>query len=249
MFGTQRSTLFWILGIGLLLFSLTVFSQVNHPDPAAVVSIILSDLLWVLGSIVVLSLPSFHISIAGKKLIAGIAFIVLLFGVGQSVAIVQTDQSPMKGVKRLTFERVINAPKKATWKAISDVSNYHEVAPNIDSVIVISGEGEGMVRSCSHQADHWTEVATLWEDGERYAFEVDTQAEDYPYPLKYLKGTWEVESLAANQTRIRMVFDFSYKRWLHNVFIHPFMRKQFDKVCDELLDNWQNRLEEGPKEY
>ncbi len=126
---------------------------------------------------------------------------------------------------------------------ISDVGNYHTVAPNIDNSQIISGEKNGMVRSCSHGKDSWTETCTLWEDESQYSFKVNTEAEDYPYPLKFLKGTWIVNEVSNNETEIIMVFEFEYKKAIQNVLIHPLMKFQFTKVCKEVLDNWQAKIE------
>ncbi|AUP78321.1 type II toxin-antitoxin system RatA family toxin [Flavivirga eckloniae] len=242
-FGQEKSLAFLIIGLGLLYFSYSIFEQLKNPELGAVFYIIVQDLIWVLASIVILLIKPFNITVLGNQIITGVAFVVLFFGVGQSVGLAQTDSIKEKGIKRLSFERVINASKENTWKTISDVANYHQVAPNIDSVEIISGEGEGMVRSCTHKKDKWTEIATLWDEGEQYSFKVNTDAEDYPYPLKYLQGTWKVEKISGYQTKITMVFEFTYKRRIYNLLIHPFMKKQFDKICRELLDNWQNELE------
>lgn len=242
-FGQDKSLVFLIIGLGLLYFSYSIFKQLKNPETDAVFYIIVQDLIWVVASIVILLFRPFNITILGNQIIAGVAFIVLFFSVGQSIGLAQTDSIQGKGMKRLSFERVINASKEYTWKTISDVSNYHKVAPNIDSVEIISGEGEGMIRSCSHKKDNWTEVATLWDEGEQYSFQVDTDAEDYPYPLKYLRGTWKVEKISENQTKIKMIFEFTYKRKIHNLLIHPLMKKKFRKISGELLDNWQNQLE------
>ncbi len=242
-FGLEKSWIFLFVGIGLLYFSYSIFRQLKAPEGDQVFYIIVQDLLWVLASAAILLFRPFNISSFGYQAIAGVAVVVLIFGVGQSVGLAQTGDTDRKGVKRLAFERVINASKMNTWKVISDVGNYHTVAPNIDSVQIVSGQGEGMVRSCTHKADHWTEVATLWEEGEQYSFEVDTDAEDYPYPLKYLKGTWQVQEVGPDQSRITMIFEFTYESKIFNLLIHPFMKKKFDKICSELLDNWQEELE------
>lgn len=155
----------------------------------------------------------------------------------------QTESSNVKGVKNMVVSRIVNADKEKTWKLISDVSNYHKIAPNIDSVEIISGKDKGMIRKCTHKGDSWTEVATLWEEGERYSFKVDTDADDYPYPLKFLQGTWIITKISARQTEISMQFDFTYKRKIHNLLIHPFVKSKFKRTSEELLDNWQRKLE------
>ncbi len=242
-FGVENHTTFWVLGLGLLVFAFTVFKEVKKPEAFKVFSIIIQDLIWVIASLVLLSIKPFGISILGNQLIAAVAFVVLLFGVGQTIGLAQVDEHKQKGLKRMVFERVVKANKENTWKVVSDVANYHVVAPNIDSVEIISGEEEGLVRKCTHKADSWTEVATLWEEGETYSFKVNTEAEDYPYPLKYLTGNWLVEPVDNDNTKIRMTFEFIYKKKIQNLLIHPFLKKQFTKVCKELLDNWQQQLE------
>ncbi|MCH2226038.1 MAG: SRPBCC family protein [Crocinitomicaceae bacterium] len=242
-FGLEKSIAFLIIGLCLFYFSYSIFKELKNPNPEAVFYIIVQDLIWVVASVLILTIKPFGISALGNQIIAGVAFVVLFFGIGQSVGLAQTDNVDDKGMKRLNFERVVNATKVETWKAISDVSNYHKVAPNIDDVEIISGEGEGMVRSCSHKSDSWTEVCTQWTEEEQYSFRVNTEAEDYPYPLKYLKGTWKVEEISKDSTKIIMEFEFAYKRKIYNLLIHPFMKSKFNKICKELLDNWQIQLE------
>lgn len=243
-FGKEKTTVFLLIGLGLLFFSYTIFVQIKRPDAEAVFYIIIQDLIWVLASIILLSLKPFNITHLGNQIIAGIALIVLLFGVVQSIGLMHIDASKEKGVKRLTFERAVMASKASSWQVLSDVSNYHEVAPNIDHVQIESGQGLGMVRSCSHKGDRWTELCTDWNEEDSYTFQVNTDAEDYPYPLNYLKGTWKVEEISKNQTNIVMEFEFSYKNKWHHLIVHPFVKKQFSKISEEILANWQERLEQ-----
>lgn len=79
-FGQQKTTIFWIIGIGLLFFSYSVFTQVKLPNPDAVFYIIIQDSIWVLASIAILWIRPFKITTVGYRIIAGIAAIVLIFG-------------------------------------------------------------------------------------------------------------------------------------------------------------------------
>ncbi len=241
-FGKQNPTIFWIIGLGLLYFSYSIIVEIRNPKPHAVFYIIIQDFIWVLASLVIVLIKPFNLSVPGYQIIAAVAFIVLAFGIGQSIGLGKIDTINNEGLKRLTYERIINATKENTWKVISDVSNYHKVAPNIESVTIISGKGKGMVRSCTHKTGSWTEVATLWEEGEQYEFQVNTDAKDYPFPLKFLKGTWKVETVSKHETKITMVFDFVFKQKIYNILIYPLMKKKFNKTCEELLDNWENIL-------
>ena len=44
-----------------------------------------------------------------------------------------------------------------------------------------------------------------------------------------------------------MQFDFRFKIIRYNVFVFPFMKEQFQSICEELLDTWQSQLEQHKK--
>lgn len=242
LFGTGNGTIFWVIGLGLLIFTGTIIYEIFKQRPTRVLVIIAQDFLWVLGSIILLVLQPYEISNAGNYTIALVALIVLLMGVNQSKALAQIDVGPQKGSKRFRFERIVKGTKQEVWKVIADIGNYHKVAPNIDDETIISGEGRGMVRRCSHGKDSWTETCSLWEAGKVYSFVINTSAPDYPYPFNSLKGTWEVEEMDADTTKIRMLFDFQYKRKFQNWVLYPLLKSKFTKIADELLDNWEYEL-------
>lgn len=243
IFGTPNSVPFLIIGAVLLFFSATIFFEIKKQRPVSILWIIAQDFLWVTASIIIVVTNYFEVSKVGNTSIAAVAFIVLFMGVNQSKALAQVDSIDNKNTKHFRFERVVKAPKHKVWEVISDVANYHEVAPNIDDVKIISGEGQGLVRSCSHGAESWTETCTLWDEEKSYSFEVNTAAPDYPYPFRYLKGTWEVQELDSNTTKIIMLFDFRYKHKYQNWLLHPLLRNKFKKTANELLENWQVLLE------
>ena len=244
LFEVTNVTVFWVIGIGLVIFAATVYWESIKLRPMQVVTIIAQDLIWVIASVILLVFNPFQISFWGNVTIAGVALVVFFFAVAQSSGLSQMDSMNRQGLKKFVFERVIQASKEDVWRVISAVDAYHEVAPNIDQSKIISGSGKGMTRACSHRNEQWTETCILWNEGEAYAFEVNTKAPDYPYPLKYLTGHWQVEYLTPLQSKIVMTFEFMYTKKFHNLLIHPFMKAKFSKVCTELLDNWQRMIEE-----
>lgn len=245
LFGLSDPLPFWIIGGGLLLFAFSVYRQVKLQKPMGVLSIIVQDLMWVVGSIVLLILNPFNISPTGNLAIGLVALVVFGLAMAQSQALAQTDAVPGEKVKRFHFEREVNASSMETWSVISDVGNYHSVAPNIDGVEIMSGNGVGMERSCSSGKKSWTEVCTLWKEGEEFAFKVNTEAPDYPFPFEYLTGSWVVEPMDAGKSRILLNFDFRYRRKIQNVLVHPLVKGKFRKTGEELLDNWQAIIEKG----
>ena len=242
IFGTSNSTVFWVVGAGLVLFACTIFFEIKKQRPLAVVWIVIQDFLWVGGSLFILLTQPFNISGTGTNVIAVIALIVFSMGINQTWALAQTETNDKKGRKKLSFKRTINAKKSDVWKVISDVANYHQVAPNIDEVTIVSGKDEALVRRCSHGKDSWTETCSIWKEEKTYSFVVNTSAPDYPYPFSFLQGTWNIIEIDANHSQIEMIFKFKYKMKIINL-MHPLMKIRFTRISSELLDNWQNILE------
>lgn len=243
LFEISDNTPFWVVGGVITVFSLTMFVEVKKQRALALLWIIAQDLMFTLASIIVLIFRPFDISDKGYLLIGLFIIPIVFFIIYQTIGLARMDAKKGTNIKLMSFSRSIKADKSKVWETISDVGNYHEVAPNIDGSEIISGEKVGMVRACSHGKDSWTETCSLWEDEKEYSFEVDTTQADYPYPLKVLRGNWQVHEVTKDETRISMNFEFEYKRSFQNILIHPVMKHQFNKVCKELLDNWQNKLE------
>ncbi|MEW7291451.1 SRPBCC family protein [Aquimarina sp. 2304DJ70-9] len=150
-----------------------------------------------------------------------------------------------KGEQHFIAERIINAPKENVWEVISDVGNYHKVtAPNIHHVEIVEGQGLGMKRVCSApDGSSWEETCTVWNPGKEFRFVVNTQKEDYPFPLKSLSGLWKVEQVSPLQTRLKMDFAYEFKSpFLSGYFLSMGM-KQAKEDTDFLLDNWQQQAE------
>ncbi len=89
LFGLSSGTVFFILGAGLLLFAATVGIEAQKMRPAKVKFIIVQDALWVIASLAILLTKPFAITSTGYTLIGVVAFIVLLFGIGQSYGLKQ----------------------------------------------------------------------------------------------------------------------------------------------------------------
>jgi len=245
LFGLEQSRPFWITGLLLLPFAFSVWVEFRKMRLKNILFIVLQDGLWVAGSLVLLVLQPFGISPAGHWIIGAVAAMVLLFGVGQSIGILQADSVSSYSRKVLSFERTVAASRSDVWELISQVSEYQSVAPNIDAAEILSGEREGMVRRCASGEDRWTETCTEWKEGRRFSFEVDTSAPDYPYPFTFFKGTWMSEEGTPGKSTIKMAFEFDYGNTLKALALHPFIRTTFRDICGRLLDNWEKQLGEA----
>lgn len=243
LFEISSTTPFWIVGGVITFFSLTMFVEIKKQRALAILWIITQDFLFTLASIYVLIFKPFDISDTGYLLIGLFLIPIIFFIIYQSIGLARMDAKKGTNTKLMTFKRRVKGDKSEVWKFVSDVGNYHKVAPNIDGSKIISGEKLGMIRSCSHGKNSWSETCSLWEDEKEYSFEVDTTAPDYPFPLKTLRGNWQVNEASNNMTEITMNFEFEYKKSFQNILIHPMMKHQFTKICEELLDNWQRMIE------
>lgn len=243
IFRTENNTIFWIIGLALVFFAITIIVEIVKQRSLAILWIIIQDFIWVIGSIFLLVSNIFPISPTGLIIIGIVALIVLFMGLNQAKELAKIDNISGKEGKEWQFQRIVKADKKSTWQLISDVGNYALFAPNIDEVKIISGDGLGMVRTCSHGKDTWAETCTLWTDEHEYAYAVHTTEPDYPYPFKFLNGFWSVEEIDKTTSKIVLRFEFQYNKKIQNIFLHPLFRTKFFKVAEALLDNWKRELE------
>ena len=143
----------------------------------------------------------------------------------------------------LNYERTVQAPPHIVWQVISDLEGYADIAPNISKAQVLSGQGQGAIRRCwDPKGQSWNETCTLWDEGRAYTMVVDTTAPDYPYPINHLQGTWGMEE-TEDGVRITMQFDFEVKYGMvGRAMTALVLKRQFNKICAELLDNWEREI-------
>lgn len=139
-------------------------------------------------------------------------------------------------------ERVIPVPAGVAWQVMTDHAGYADVAENLSRVEVISGSGMGMRRRCyDNRGRGWGETCCLWEEGRAYSFEVHTSAADYPYPLRELKGTWQVEPV---EEGLRVILEFvALPKW--GFVGRTLMRLAIgnaSRICLNLLAGWERRM-------
>lgn len=136
--------------------------------------------------------------------------------------------------------REIAAPQAQVWAVISDVGHYNKYATSLTDVQILSGSGEGMVRSCSDENGTWTEKCTLWQEGEAYAFQVNT--DKFPFPFEVFNGAWSLEKLSNTKTKLTVKFDYQFSyRWM-SWFFGSDTHKLVEEGNNELIDNWEKAI-------
>ena len=245
------------LGLGLLGFSLVLYllSKNKFLSRSAVNEIVLLDVLWVLGSVVLVAFFGDILTTNGIIAVTIVATVVAFFAVSQFAAAAKIeDPVPEASVERrdgklyATVKRSVRAPKETVWTVMTDHPAYADVADNIAKVEVLSGDGLGMKRRCyGPKGESWEETCDLFEPGHSYGFRIHTEAEDYPYPFAELSGRWTV-----NETPVGSEFDIEIvatlkgnaaSKWLFATMAKP----QFKGILIDLADAWANRMEREAK--
>lgn len=125
-----------------------------------------------------------------------------------------------------------------TWMVL--VTAAARLAPNLSSVEVLDGQGEGMRRRCQDTRGRgWNETCTLWEEGHAFAAEVDTS--DYPYPLTAMRGRWAVEP-RGDGSMISMRFEFTPRAGLAGSMFAIAMLAAFRPVLHRSVRGWERQL-------
>ena len=87
LFGTNNSTVFWVVGLLLIYFAMTIAYEINKQRKLAVLWIIIQDFLWVIGSLILLLLNPYQITLVGNMIVGIVALIVLFMGIKQTSAL------------------------------------------------------------------------------------------------------------------------------------------------------------------
>jgi len=241
------------LGVGLVGFAGLVYalSTYKFVSRAMVNEIVVLDVLWVIGTIVLIAFFGHVLTSGGTVVVAAVAVAVAFFAVSQFVSAARIEK-PMPVAKvemrdgklHATVKRTVRAPTGTVWEVMTDHPAYADVADNTSKVEVLSGDGLGMKRRCfGPKGENWQETCDLYEPGHAYGFRVHTEADDYPYPFAELSGRWSVDEHPAGSEFdieiVAVVKGNALSRWLFATMARP----QFKTILIDLADAWAERME------
>jgi ribosome-associated toxin RatA of RatAB toxin-antitoxin module len=201
--------------------------------------VIAADGLWVVGSTALLAMHppprpgAVAVAVVGVA-VAGVA-------AAQIAALIAARPDDALGdMETVESSRVYAARPATVWPLLTDHDLYGRLAPNLRSVQVISEPGQPLRRRCTNTSgDAWEETCTLWEDGRRFAVEVDTT--DYPYPLESMSGLWQVDP-HPDGSKVTMRFAYRARPTALGGLFAIVFRMLFAPVLSRILDGWQARL-------
>lgn len=240
----------WLLatvGVGLVGFAVLLVWLLAAPRRLAVGagSVLVADVAWVLGAVVLLAGFPGLLAPAGRVGLAVVSGVVAAIAVAQAVGLRRRGHGPVTGATspvQLRVERTVPVPMGRVWEAISDAGDYGRFAPGIAHTAIVEGEREGMVRVCrDDQGAEWSETCTLWEEGHRYRMSVDVSS----YPAHYrmllheFAQVWTLEPVPGG-TRIRLAFDGAVKLGvLGRGAVRVLGRR---RRLEAILDNYEREL-------
>lgn len=143
----------------------------------------------------------------------------------------------------LTMDRTVDAPAAVVWDVITDHDLYAEAAPNLSSVEVVDGDGEGMIRRCVDTGgNEWLESCTRWEDGQVFAVAVDVDNSDFHRPLfDRFEGEWRLEEVP-DGVAITVSFDFEPRYGPIGVLIAKFFAYKAPGILEPIFDRWETEI-------
>ncbi|MGF1647068.1 MAG: type II toxin-antitoxin system RatA family toxin [Kineosporiaceae bacterium] len=231
-----------VVGVGLVGFGLLVARVAVQPAGPRLrrqaVAVTAADLAWVLGTAIVL--------IVVPPRPPGVVVLAVLAGAVAALALAQVrgllasaDDDPLADDEVVEVRGRIEAPPGTVWPLIADHDLYGRLAPGLASVEVVSEPGEALRRRCTNsQGSGWEETCTLWEEGRRFAVEVDTS--EYPYPIGRMQGLWQVDpdpSGSLVTLRLAAQPHSTLRGGLMAILLRPVMSRALRRV----LDGWRER--------
>lgn len=141
------------------------------------------------------------------------------------------------------MHRTVDAPIAVVWDVITDHDLYAEAAPNLSTVDIIEGEGDGMVRRCvDTNGNEWTESCTRWETHRAYAVTVDVDhSEFHRHLFTRFEGEWCL-SEHDDGVRITIMFEFDPKYGPLGRLISAFFAYKAPSIVESIFDRWETEI-------
>lgn len=245
--GTDHVGIVRLLGAGLVLFAAALV--VAGASKASTMyrwalGFSVADLAWTGASLLTIALGWF--SAVGNAAVVLTAAVVCVLGVRQLVLWRRLRLAGRNGLGDINeqppievfhFEIPVPVAGTTAWDVITDHGLYGRLAPNLSAAHVDGDTGKGTVRTCANRSgQQWSETCTLWDEGERFEFDVHT--DDYPYPLAVMRGAWWVRPQSLDASLIGMDFRYQPRHGIRGAVFAAAMQVAFPLVLRRILRGW-----------
>lgn len=239
LLGIQAPWMLRGVGLGLGLFAADLIHQATRPRMAAWRALYASvaDFLWVFGTFLWIVFFPETLSGAGLAIVLAVAGIVFVFGAWQLWTIDRAHKVPGTGMSRHCILVNVSAPADAMWSVVSRMGDIKDYMPSLKSSEILDGKrpGVGAVRRCvDRRGKSWSEECVEYNAGRSFVVRFRTEAPDFPFPAKAMKGGWEVTP-AAEGSEVKVWWELAPKpRCLAPVMI-PLLAWQVDRDFAEVI--------------
>ncbi|HBR51491.1 MAG TPA: hypothetical protein DEA71_15570 [Nitrospira sp.] len=204
--GPQATWIYELVGVGLLLFGLTLSIVAVRPTPLAVLAITGADVAWVVSTTVTLLVWRHDFTSLGWGLVLATNAVVSVLAWFQQRSIRTAFQAPSGAPDEYQVCIAVNTPVAADafWSVLADLGAIQRYMPALKSSALTVGEtsGVGCVRTCENiKGQVWSEECDQWDEGRSFSVTFLTDAHGFPFPFSKMRGGWRV---APNATGCRV---------------------------------------------
>ncbi len=204
--GPQATGMYALLGVGLLLFGVTLGIVAVRPTPLAVLAITGADVAWVVSTTAVLLVWRHDFTPLGWGLVLATNAVVSALAWFQQRSIRKAFQAPSGAPAEYQVCIAVNVPVAADafWSVLADLGAIQRYMPALKSSALTVGEtsGVGCVRTCENvKGQVWSEKCEQWDEGRSFGVTFLTDAPGFPFPFSKMRGGWRV---APNATGCRV---------------------------------------------
>lgn len=141
------------------------------------------------------------------------------------------------------MHRTVDAPTAVVWDVITDHDLYAEAAPNLSTVDIVEGDGDGMVRRCvDTDGNEWTESCTRWETHRAYAVTVDVEHSEFHRRLfTRFEGEWRL-SEHDDGVRITIQFELGPRYGPLGRLISTYFAYKAPSIVEPIFDRWETEI-------
>jgi len=239
--GINAAWLIQLIGVGLLLFASDLIHQATRKRMQTWRALYAStaDLIWVVGTFVLLSAFSDAFSPLGIVLLIGVAAVVLAFGTWQFWAIAGVHRGSHGGKYRHCMVVDTGVSAEDLWRVIADFGHISRHTPLLANSYIEDNNQPtcGAVRTCEDTAGRrWSETCVQLEPGKSFTLEFNAEAKDFPYPASKMTGGWEVIPTSSG-SRVMVWWELDPKPlWLGRVIL-PLLAFQVDRSVPKMVES------------
>lgn len=228
-----------IVGVGLVIFAAELIYQATRDRIVSWRALLVSvaDFSWVIGSIILLfALPQLF-SPAGTTLVLAVAGTVLIFGAWQLWAAGRAHRIGENGEYRHCIIVETNAPAERLWRVVGNIGDIKSYMQSLRRSLVLEGKapGVGAVRFCEDRSGkQWSEECTEFTPGRSFSVRFLSEAPNFPFPAKTMRGGWEVTPITAG-SRVMVWWELTPKSKLLAPVILPLLAFQADRDFPKIV--------------